>query len=48
MTKGEVATLYTYNYTNEIVAKVKELVERAILWHNARARLLREIGLHKM
>uniref|UniRef100_A0A915DS17 Uncharacterized protein n=1 Tax=Ditylenchus dipsaci TaxID=166011 RepID=A0A915DS17_9BILA len=46
--RGENSTCYLYNYTNEVVAKTKEVVERAILWHNARSRLLREIGLHKM
>ena len=30
------------------MAKAREIVERATLWHNARSRLLREIGLHKM
>ncbi|KAI1715222.1 KICSTOR complex protein SZT2 [Ditylenchus destructor] len=46
--RGEGSTCYLYNYTNDVVSKTKEIVERAILWHNARSRLLREIGLHKM
>lgn len=46
--RGETMTLFLYNYGNEIAVKVKEVVERTVLWHNARSRLLREIGLHKM
>lgn len=45
--RGENITLFLYNYVNDVVQKIKEIVERAILWHNARSRLLREIGLHK-
>lgn len=41
-------TLFLYNYASDFVAWTKEIVERTILWHNARSRLLREIGLHKM
>uniref|UniRef100_A0A914GZY5 Uncharacterized protein n=1 Tax=Globodera rostochiensis TaxID=31243 RepID=A0A914GZY5_GLORO len=48
LVRGETINLFLYNYTNDVVAKAREIVERCTLWHNARSRLLREIGLHKM
>ena len=46
--RGEAISLFLYNVNPETTLKVKEIVERAVFWNNARSRLLREIGLHKM
>ncbi|CAD5211766.1 unnamed protein product [Bursaphelenchus okinawaensis] len=46
--RGETITMFLYNYTKDLCSKAKEVVKRTVLWHNARSRLLREVGLHKM
>uniref|UniRef100_A0A914YD68 Uncharacterized protein n=1 Tax=Panagrolaimus superbus TaxID=310955 RepID=A0A914YD68_9BILA len=46
--RGESVSLFLYNVNAETTVKIKEIVERALYWNNARSRLLREIGLHKM
>ncbi|CAD5216067.1 unnamed protein product [Bursaphelenchus xylophilus] len=46
--RGETITMFLYNYTKDLCDKAREIVKRTVLWHNARSRLLREIGLHKM
>uniref|UniRef100_A0A7E4VP94 VWFA domain-containing protein n=1 Tax=Panagrellus redivivus TaxID=6233 RepID=A0A7E4VP94_PANRE len=46
--KGEILTLFQYNMEAEIMQTVTDIVERTVFWNNARCRLLREIGLHKM
>lgn len=40
--------LYLYNYSSEAAERVHQKVSDVISWQNARSRLLREIGLHKM
>lgn len=42
------ACLYLYNYSAESSEQIYKLVASAAAWHNAKSRLLREIGLHKM
>ncbi|VDN58252.1 unnamed protein product [Dracunculus medinensis] len=46
--RGAVACLYLYNYSAESSEQIYKLVASAAAWHNAKSRLLREIGLHKM
>ncbi|KJH51322.1 hypothetical protein DICVIV_02525 [Dictyocaulus viviparus] len=45
---GEKLTLYFYNFMPFLSASLINMVTRATSWYNARARLVREIGLHKM
>ncbi|KAE9416775.1 hypothetical protein Angca_005932, partial [Angiostrongylus cantonensis] len=45
---GEKLTLYFYNFMPFLSASLMNMVARATSWYNARARLVREIGLHKM
>lgn len=46
--RNETLTLFLYNYSSEISKMACEIVERTVLWHNTRSRLLCDIGLHKM
>lgn len=46
--RNETLTLFLYNYSTEWCDKAREIVERTVLWHNTRSRLLCDIGLHKM
>ncbi|KHN85310.1 Protein SZT2, partial [Toxocara canis] len=46
--RGEVASLYLYNYSAKAAERIQKLFSSIISWHNGRSRLLREIGLHKM
>ncbi|VDN93928.1 unnamed protein product [Brugia pahangi] len=48
LSKGETATLYLYNYSSDAAEQVYQMVANVLSWQNARSRLLREIGLHKM
>uniref|UniRef100_A0A915Q6J3 Protein SZT2 n=1 Tax=Setaria digitata TaxID=48799 RepID=A0A915Q6J3_9BILA len=48
VSKGETATLYLYNYSSDAAEQVHRMVANILSWQNARSRLLREIGLHKM
>ncbi|KAM3715693.1 KICSTOR complex protein, partial [Dirofilaria immitis] len=48
LSKGETATLYLYNYSSDAAEQVYQMVSNVLSWENARSRLLREIGLHKM
>ncbi|VDM96212.1 unnamed protein product [Thelazia callipaeda] len=48
LSRGETVTLYLYNYSSETAEDVHKVVANILLWQNARSRLLREIGLHKM
>ncbi|ETN86035.1 hypothetical protein NECAME_06110, partial [Necator americanus] len=45
---GEKVTLYFYNFMPFLSASLMNMVARATSWYNSRARLVREIGLHKM
>ncbi|XGW11349.1 hypothetical protein V3C99_012672 [Haemonchus contortus] len=45
---GEKLTLYFYNFMPSLSASLMNMVARATSWYNSRARLVREIGLHKM
>ncbi|RCN51871.1 hypothetical protein ANCCAN_01959 [Ancylostoma caninum] len=45
---GEKLTLYFYNFMPFLSASLMNMVARATSWYNSRARLVREIGLHKM
>ncbi|KAI6184934.1 Protein SZT2 [Aphelenchoides bicaudatus] len=46
--RNETLTLFLYNYSLEWCDMTKDIVERTVLWHNTRSRLLCDIGLHKM
>uniref|UniRef100_A0A915AZD3 Protein SZT2 n=1 Tax=Parascaris univalens TaxID=6257 RepID=A0A915AZD3_PARUN len=46
--RGEVASLYLYNYSTKAAEHMQKLFSSIISWHNGKSRLLREIGLHKM
>ncbi|CAG9533303.1 unnamed protein product [Cercopithifilaria johnstoni] len=48
LSKGETATLYLYNYSSDAAEQIYQMVANVLSWQNARSRLLREIGLHKM
>ncbi|VDK80454.1 unnamed protein product, partial [Onchocerca ochengi] len=48
LSKGETATLYLYNYSSDAAEQVYQMIANVLSWQNARSRLLREIGLHKM
>uniref|UniRef100_A0A158Q8J8 Gamma-tubulin complex component n=1 Tax=Elaeophora elaphi TaxID=1147741 RepID=A0A158Q8J8_9BILA len=48
LSKGEMATLYLYNYSSDAAEQIYQMVANVLSWQNARSRLLREIGLHKM
>ncbi|KAI6221740.1 Protein SZT2 [Aphelenchoides besseyi] len=41
-------TLFLYNYAPEVCETTRDLVQRTVLWHNARSRLLRDIGVQKL
>ncbi|VDN44672.1 unnamed protein product [Gongylonema pulchrum] len=41
-------TMYLYNYSTDAAEAVYKVVANVLSWQNARWRLLREIGLHKM
>ncbi|CAI2337035.1 unnamed protein product [Caenorhabditis sp. 36 PRJEB53466] len=46
--KGDFMTIYFYNYHNNIHTEAVDCVNKIVGFHNAKSRLLREIGLHKM
>ncbi|UMM15912.1 hypothetical protein L5515_013143 [Caenorhabditis briggsae] len=46
--KGDFMTVYFYNYHSNIHRDAVDTMKRIVGFHNAKSRLLREIGLHKM
>lgn len=37
-----------YNYSSDAAEQIYQMIANVLSWQNARSRLLREIGLHKM
>uniref|UniRef100_A0A914VJL8 Uncharacterized protein n=1 Tax=Plectus sambesii TaxID=2011161 RepID=A0A914VJL8_9BILA len=48
LSRGEKLTLYGYNWSQDAITTISSIFLKLVCWHNARSRLLREIGLHKM
>ncbi|CAB3405178.1 unnamed protein product [Caenorhabditis bovis] len=48
LVKGEVMTIYFYNFHPNILNEVQTRVQKIASWYNAKTQLLREIGLQKM
>uniref|UniRef100_A0A8R1HMG4 Protein SZT2 n=1 Tax=Caenorhabditis japonica TaxID=281687 RepID=A0A8R1HMG4_CAEJA len=46
--KGDFMTIYFYNYHKNIHTEAVDCANKIVGFHNAKSRLLREIGLHKM
>lgn len=46
--KGDFMTIYFYNYHTNIHKDAVDTMNKIVGFHNAKSRLLREIGLHKM
>lgn len=46
--RNDILTLFIYNYSTEQCEMAREIVEKTVLWHNTRSRLLCDIGLHKL
>uniref|UniRef100_A0A1I7TAC2 Folliculin n=1 Tax=Caenorhabditis tropicalis TaxID=1561998 RepID=A0A1I7TAC2_9PELO len=46
--KGDFMTIYFYNYHSNIHKDAIDCMNKIVGFHNAKSRLLREIGLHKM
>ncbi|CAL2031853.1 unnamed protein product [Caenorhabditis brenneri] len=46
--KGDFMTIYFYNYHSNIHKEAVDCMNKIVGFHNAKSRLLREIGLHKM
>lgn len=46
--KGDFMTIYFYNYHYSIHKEAVDCTNKIVGFHNAKSRLLREIGLHKM